>query len=378
MERLTLGGGPRDAQGRNEEQARRDYREFSKVKPTFERGRDRWVDFAHRFNGTRIEYGVNDQQAKWVLFNAIIGASSRLVISSMDPTVGDWAEMTFQTYMQRMGEKFTPASESIQMEAEYKARKQGKNEDVQNYINAKYELFQSAYPDAPPRAVAEFYRETTKGFLNKTVRDQMFFYKAPSVEAFGARAVSLVQVERMKIKLGDSDTTSMDGLIPVTKPMNEEINRKKPEPMDVDALTNRYADEEEDDGEEWCECAAMQEKGFRGPCYYCSRQGHMVRSCPRKAAGLPKVLSPVNDRPRADKQPRFQNKMSIQRGPNRGSGDKNGPNKGPFCGSGAKLIKRVQQLDEDAEDEPEGGAEEDEEACEEDEKATHFLGERAL
>ena len=373
LERLTLGGGPRDAQGRNEEQARRDYREFSKVKPTFERGRDRWVDFARRFNGTRIEYGVNDQQAKWVLFNAIVGASSRLVISSMDPTAGDWAGMTFQAYMQRMGEKFTPASESLQMEAEYKARKQGKSEDVQNYINAKYELFQSAYPEAPPRAVAEFYRETTKGFLNKTVRDQMFFYEAASVEAFGARAVSLVQVERMRIKLGDSDTTSMDGLIPVTKPMNDETTRKRPEPMEVDALTNRYADEDEEEGEEWCECAAMQEKGFRGPCYYCSRQGHMVRSCPRKAAGLPKVLNPANDR-----RPRFQSKTNIQRGPNRGSGDKNGPNKGPFRGYGAKPTKRVQQLDDGEDDEQEAGAEGDEEVCEEDDTAAHFLGELAL
>ena len=117
---------------------------------------------------------VTDQQAKWVLFTAIVGSASRLVIYSMDLTVGEWAGMTFQAYMQRMGEKFTPASESLQMEAEYRARKQGKNEDVQNYVNAKYELFQLAYPDAQPRAVAEFYREATKGFLNKGVRDQMF------------------------------------------------------------------------------------------------------------------------------------------------------------------------------------------------------------
>ena len=141
LERLNLGagaGGQRDQHGRTEEQARRDYREFSKIKPTFERGRDRWVDFARRFNGTRLEYMVTDQQAKWVLFTAIVGSSSRLVISSMDPTIGEWAGMTFAAYMQRMGEKFTPASESLQMEAEYRARKQGKNEDVQNYVNAKY------------------------------------------------------------------------------------------------------------------------------------------------------------------------------------------------------------------------------------------------
>ena len=40
-----------------------------------------------------------------------------------------------------MGEKFMPAAESIQMEVEYWDWKQGKYEDVQNYINAKHELF---------------------------------------------------------------------------------------------------------------------------------------------------------------------------------------------------------------------------------------------
>ena len=74
------------------------------------------------------------------------------------------------------------------MEAEYRSRKQGKNEDVQNYINAKYELFQLAFPNAQERDRVEFYRETTEGFLNKYVRDQMFCLDANCVEAFGARA----------------------------------------------------------------------------------------------------------------------------------------------------------------------------------------------
>ena len=85
-----------------------------------------------------------------------------------------------------MGEKFTLATESIQMEAEYHSRKQGKNEDVQNYINAKYGLFQLAFPNAQERVRVVFYHETTVGFLKKYVRDQMFCFDANCVEAFGA------------------------------------------------------------------------------------------------------------------------------------------------------------------------------------------------
>ena len=36
--------------------------------------------------------------------------------------------MELREYLQRMGEKFTPTAKSIQMEAEYRSRKQGKNE----------------------------------------------------------------------------------------------------------------------------------------------------------------------------------------------------------------------------------------------------------
>ena len=83
-----------------------------------------------------------------IQYNAIVGQSSRPVISSMNPKLAAIQHMEFREYLRRRGEKFTPAAESIQMEAEYRGRKQGKNEDDQNYINAKYKLFQLAFPNA--------------------------------------------------------------------------------------------------------------------------------------------------------------------------------------------------------------------------------------
>ena len=135
-------GGPgpaveRDNLGRTRSKARKDYLGFTRDRPTFERGRDCWKDFAIRFQGSMRDHGVTEEQAKWVLYNAIVGQSSRLVISSMNPELMAIQHMEFREYLRRMGEKFTPAAESIQMEAEYRSRKQGKNEDVQNYINAK-------------------------------------------------------------------------------------------------------------------------------------------------------------------------------------------------------------------------------------------------
>ena len=127
--------------GRTQKEVRQDYLDFAKNRPTFERGKSRWNDFAALFRAAKDDYGVNDAQAKRVLYGAIVGQSSRLVIASMQPNAGDFANMTFQQYLTRMGEKFSPAAESMQMEAEYRVRKQGKSEDVLNYISAKYELF---------------------------------------------------------------------------------------------------------------------------------------------------------------------------------------------------------------------------------------------
>ena len=58
-----------------------------------------------------------------MLYDAITGSSSRLVITGLSPELPAAQGMTFGEYLQRMGEKFMPAAESIQMEVEYRDRK---------------------------------------------------------------------------------------------------------------------------------------------------------------------------------------------------------------------------------------------------------------
>ena len=118
-----------------------------------------------------------------MLYDAITGSSGRLVITSLSPELPTAQGMGFEEYLRKMGEKFMPAAESIQMEAEYQEWKQGKLEDVENYINAKHELFLMAFPNAQARDRTEFYRETTEGFLNKYVWDQIFCFEPVDVES---------------------------------------------------------------------------------------------------------------------------------------------------------------------------------------------------
>ncbi len=74
----------------------------------------------------------------------------------------------------------------------------------------------------------------------------------------------------------------MAGLVPVTravKNQEDEVPRGV-DSMEVDALygPDNYYDD--------------LERGFRGPCFFCQRQGHIQRMCPRRSAGLPRVQAP--------------------------------------------------------------------------------------
>ncbi len=90
----------------------------------------------------------------------------------------------------------------------------------------------------------------------------MFCYEAESVEAYGARAVRMVQVERRRVKIGDSDSQSMAGFVPVTQAVKNQEDEapRGVDPMEVDVLngSNNYYD----DLEPGCECVALQESGF--------------------------------------------------------------------------------------------------------------------
>ena len=66
----------------------------------------------------------------------------------------------------------------------------------------------------------------------------MFCYEAESIEAYGARAVRMVQVEQRRVKIVDSDSRSMAGLVPVTRAVKNQEDKapRGVDPMEVDAL----------------------------------------------------------------------------------------------------------------------------------------------
>ena len=53
---------------------------------------------------------------------------------------------------------------------------------------------------------------------------------------------------------------------------------------------------EKSDSNSECEYATLQAHRRGGPCYYCAKEGHFLRNCPLKAAGLPRSAPFVDDK----------------------------------------------------------------------------------
>ena len=85
-----------DQLGRTRKEARAEYLAFTRDQLTFERGQDRWGDFAVRFRGAARDYGVTEEQAKRVLYDAITGSSSRLLITSLSLELPAGQEMNLE------------------------------------------------------------------------------------------------------------------------------------------------------------------------------------------------------------------------------------------------------------------------------------------
>ena len=159
---------------------------------------------------------MDDNQAKRGLISAVEGAQSRLEIAGMDPDCQAMRDISFGEYLQRMGEKFRPAAESIQMKEEYLNRTQRAEEDVQSYVSEKTELFRAAFPHASQREWSRCWMETAEGLCNQYVRDRMMASESRDTEDFVRQAVRAVQAEQARIRIGDS-TEGREGLESVSR-----------------------------------------------------------------------------------------------------------------------------------------------------------------
>ena len=280
-----------------EDRSSRAEQEIGKSAPKFEMDQGiPWTDFMVAFRSALKagEKDLLDAHKKRMLYNNLRPKAQRLVGISNVPE--EHERKTFVQYYTLLGHVFEPPAESEQMKLEFEARIQQQGEHPQIYYTDKRNLFQRAYPVAQ-RDYEMFFGAVISGLINLIMKEQLrnwvplrctaateiefaeqIVHKAnvlrkryiaqeiSEAECYGAEAM-LQSCSYRSVGEGHETTLGRIGS------GSRQIKNEPVYALQEAARANRgggYADRK---------------------CYHCNQTGHYIAQCPRKANGLPAVVS---------------------------------------------------------------------------------------
>ena len=271
--------------------------EVGKIAPKFEMDYGiPWTDFMVAFKSA-LKAGKKDlldENKKRMLYNNLKPKAQRLVGISNVPE--EHEDKTFQEYYTLLGNVFEPPAESEQMKLEFEARKQLQGEHPQIYYTDKRNLFERAYPVAQ-RDYEMFFGAVISGLINVIMKEQLRNWvplkctAATEIE-FAEQIVHKANVLRKRYiahEISEAECYGAEAMLQscsyrsVGEGHETTLGRAgsgskqfKNEPV--------YALQE---------AARANRKGGYSDrkCYHCNQTGHYIAQCPRKANGLPAVVS---------------------------------------------------------------------------------------
>ena len=280
--------------------------EVGKIAPKFEMDQGiPWTDFMVAFKSA-LRAGkadLLDEHRKRMLYNNLKPKAQRLVGISNVPE--EHERKTFVEYYTLLGNVFEPPAESEQMKLEFEARVQQQGEHPQIYYTDKRNLFERAYPVAH-RDYEMFFGAVISGLINMIMKEQLrnwvplrctaateiefaeqIVHKAnvlrkryiaqeiSEAECYGAEAM-LQSCSYRSVGEGHETTLGRIGS------GSRQIKSEPVYALQEGARSNRkggYTDRK---------------------CFHCNQTGHYIAQCPRKANGLPAVVS--IDAPEAEQE----------------------------------------------------------------------------
>ena len=191
----------------------------------------------------------------------------------------------WEDYLRTLRGAFEPESESDLSKIEFRARKQGKNENVSTFLNSKYALFVIAYPEGQYETLLD---EVISGLYNPVVKRQVRRARPGTQEELTRIVMETVAAERISFLGGYAESSNLDGLASVTVSSSQGQNSGE-EPMDCSHIQSFSHQQNQQKYGGKFTGGSGQKKDTR-LCNRCSRPGHFARDCYAKKGAKGQVL----------------------------------------------------------------------------------------
>ena len=220
---------------------------------------ENWAHF-----GGLYDPNITVDERKSILIQSI-SQNMCLRVMSMLRTSPTWnAAATFEAYMTAIGAVFQPEAESQLARTEFRACKQGRNEDMQTFMSRKIQLWMQAFP-VGERNFSTLMDDCCDSICNPVVRRRLKHSDVTTKEEMVETVLSIVAKERQCVMGGYGESSNLEGLALST--------------VVFKTTTNQY----DEYGDERMDISAIKDK----KCYRCDRLGHLKKDCRVKEENLP-------------------------------------------------------------------------------------------
>ena len=250
--------------------------DFKKLAPSYIRTNMSWDQYMDLFTTEKSDYSLlTDEDFKKILYSKLTGEAFQMASPEYHPLKPDLKPLTFQHYAKKLGNLFEPESESGQAKLIFEQRIQLQGEHPADYFQNKLGLFHRAYKRSH-RDYQFFYNKVIVGLVNQEMRNFLRLQIPKPVENFKLFRESMMEIATVvRRKYLDGEIGEAEAMGAESYAIVQSVKTNQARNEAINALTGQKP---------------------KGHCYFCRSREHYIAQCPRKAAGLPAVVSSFGDK----------------------------------------------------------------------------------